>query len=1823
MLGAAKAAAQKNSFAAKWKAAIERVEQEANKDPETFKANMARLEKEWGERKDPVEQSVVHAMMGSAYRAMKWTSITDHDEETRAEFDTLSCRHFRQALSDMEVLADAKSAPYAVMLQEKGRDSELYGNDMLSVLLSFVKMQSPLDEAEDLMLQERAFRLYRQRGNLNAYAIVKMQWLEDRRQMPMKLGRLTGAQYLDSLRQLFQEVKGEEIGADVAMVYTQNVEDVDKEILFLREVIGQVTHSRRKGELKRSLDSAERPSVHVEPGAAMLANRPCEVTLRFWNCERVTLTVRQFTGWKQGADGQRTPLQTGAVVARQEVVLPIDSANAARKAQQLPVRGNGKAMLTLPAGHYVAVVEGLGDNVASEFHVSTLHMMATELGPKTWRVYVLDAETGRPQAGVKVQGRKNLPADRERTSGWESRDLTFEQVTGADGVVDVEKGLWVRAVRNEQDYTNYNHPYGAWYPGRAVAAKPSVRVLTDRGLYRPGQKVEGTVVAFTQWGDTTQVLAGERLTLTATDAQRRQVARVSLQTNEWGTASFVIDLPADCAVGRLSLLADNENGVTQHAGVEVEEYRRPTFDVCLDGPKRGQFGQTVEAVGTVQMLAGVPVQGAQVRYVVECASQVFRRWWNGYVDWEEVATGELTTNDEGQFKVPVRLSDEWLKGEHDLMRYRVTATATDQRGESHEAVWTLGVSRVGLAFHVEVSPVVDLAKQPSFTVKAYDANHEPVKTTGRWRLMCGEQQLLEDTLTTDEDIRLPRDLQQGVQYELQAFMYDHDGKVVTDQWGTVLEHAAFTPYSSDLKVTDFDRLGTAPKQRAATALTESNFLYSDSTTFVEGGTVDLYFATQATDAYIIYNVYGANGLLESHRAVTDGSIKRLRLRHRKEWGDGIVVQMLGVRDGKDVVLGLKFERAKPDKKLTLAWNTFRDKLQPGQQEQWTLTVTGKDGKTVSGAEMMAVLYDAALDRIRPHQWTFDLSFPRRVPNLRSMGMGSHTFPATFLEQSMSESGKDYVRQYDRLKAFEHDRYRYLSNRMLRTKSATADAVHEVAVGAQRASNDMAVPMAGPTLGGMLHERVVTNSMDVAEEDEELVDFDQAALRGNFAETAFFMPHLVSDAQGQVQLRFTLPESLTEWKFMGLAHTKEVDYGLLKATAVARKQFMLQPNVPRFVRWGDKAVVASSVVNQSEEAQKGKVRLRLLNAVTDSVVWTEEKPFAVGAGQTVAVAFSFEVQEAWKDLMCEVIAVSGQTSDGEKHSLPVLTTKQAVVESVPYYIMGHDDGSAVEKAVDLSQLFNDHSSTATQRTLTVEYTDNPAWMCVEALRSVKNPTEENAIDFAAALYANTRLLELMQTFPMLERYDSVADLQRRTATAQQRLTDLQQNDGGWSWFKGMESNRWVTQAVCEQLAKLPQPTEAVRWMLERGMAYLDGRELETYRQWKKQNGKMVPSDANLRYLYLSAQMPKRVVDKDVQRMRDDYLSKIAKTPRDLTIYGVANAAFALRAFGQVKSANAFVDFLKDYMVEKPGQGRFFATDAAYYSWMDYRIPTQVAAMKAIRQRDAKDAVLNDMQLWLLAQKQVQKWDNPMNTIDVVDLLLQVAPLQTFHVTAQPVLKVDGVVLQPAYGTLNNERERLEGREPRLELEGNVLAEVPSTSLQEGVRQLHVTKQTPGLSWGMAYATFVEDMDKLNAYATNELKVERKLYVQKAGSEQWKECGKKTALKVGDKVRVRHIVSADRDMDFVRLTAQHPACFEPIRQLSGYQWLGGRGGYLALHDAHFDVFFDWFTRGTATIDLEYYVTRPGEYAVGVSSVECAYAKQFGAHTGGMRISAGNGK
>ncbi|MCQ2258242.1 MAG: MG2 domain-containing protein [Bacteroidaceae bacterium] len=1781
---------------------------------------------------NPVRRSVVDAVVGYAYNKLAGSRQYYKDLESQAAFKMEAEKRIKNVLTDMDALADARGKYYKNVVMF-GTDGNLFDHDMLYVLLENVSYSSLLTGKEKTDLYNKAAQLYKKKGNMNAYGLIMANMYKHRRLVSKDEGYIDDETYVEKMRALLEEVKAQEVGADVALEIKNAIYDRDEKILFLKWAVDNVGQSKSKKALENELLRCLCPKVSVSSYKTIVGDVPFNVTLNYWNVNKASIIVRKYKVEKKGLSNK------GEVVRRYDINMGNDSVNQKRVAKGLPVEGYAEQTVSLPVGRYV--VECIGANCKSslgELCVSSMRMISFD-GMNGHDVYVVDNKTGRPLPGVTIE-RKSDDGIRYDSIGTTDKNGLFRYTAEKNN-----RYVYVRAKKSKDDFTSTDYlgspRFGDissdWDKKGSMRAFNSKKyygnIMQDRSIYRPGQKACIGCVVYSMSGDNATVIAGDSLIVKVTSPRRKVLMDKRLVTDRWGNVSFDIDFPADAEVGDWKISVSYVGGVL-NKNIRVEEYKRPTFDVtyakevktvAVDGTstRNGGFalGDSILLGGKAAMFNGVPVQGAKVSYIIECLPMS----WIRYIgDWMRVASDVVATDDDGNFQIPVKLTDKYMQSIHSFVHFRVKANVTDVAGETHEKVWTTIVSKRAFAIDVKCDKFMDIAGKHSFVVDAYDLSNLPYAAHGEFTISKAGKDLLSGEFDTNTEVVVPNDIvKAGCSYNISV-------KVADEKGYNVYGYSAFSVYDSSIEVEDMDRVGVDESRRAESDDAPDDVLYSPQTTYAENGEIDLYFSTAETDAYVYCYVYSNDTVLDRHYFVTDGLMKHFKLKHKKEWGVGINVTMVYVRNGKAFINSQKFTLEEPNKKLDVSWSSFRDNLLPGQDEKWTLHIKDKNGKPVSGASVLATMYDASLDNILPYSWNFNVPFLRETPYTLPIVTSEVHFPYINCRGSVNLNDIDDRR-------LDHFNWKFFFMPMrLRGQALMGGKSSNVAIdeALQGRVSGLAVASKAMVQNRVMFERADedVDEIDMAFIGDDAVSrkmedkFNAVSLRKDFAESAFFAPALVSGEDGNVDVSFTVPDALTQWKFMALAHTENVDYGMITGEAVTKKPFMLRPNMPRFVRWGDKVVIASAVVNQSESRHAGKVRMRLINPETEEVVLTMMKNFTVDTNKTADVNFEFTVKEGWEGMNCEIIALGDMASDGEMNYLPILTSKMELVETVPFYITGEKGGAPVDKTIDLTKMFNSNSASATKRGMKIEYTDNPSWMCIEALESVKNPETNNAIGFATSVYSNSMLLNLTEAFPVIEKYESKEEITKRVETACAKLAELQSADGGWAWFKGMTSNYYITLSVCEMLAKLhdyegEKTPQNVEKMLNSGLAYLDKVVLKDYEEMKKDKAKYYDNSV-CRYLYSSSLAADRMVSRDVVKMRNEYMKMIEDDLEDLTIYGIANISCVLRSFNRVASADRFVDFLKKYVVEKPNQGRCFTTDRALYSWMDYRIPTQVAAMNAIYKKDKNDAMLNDMQLWLIAQKQVQKWDNEINTIGVADLLLKIAPAETFHISEKPVMSVDGVAIkQFDYGTNNHQRAEFDGKESQYVLQGNVIADVPKSVIDDGTKMLKVKKQSAGISWGAVYATSLEDISKVNAYATDELKVERKLYVQRPGSDEWVEFNissseyskGKVALNIGDKVRVRTIVTADRDMDFVHVTVNVPACFEPVRQVSGYTWLGGRGGYLSNRDSHSDMYFDSFTRGTATLDTYYNIVRAGQYEFGVSSVCCEYANQFGGHTG----------
>lgn len=1356
--------------------------------------------------------------------------------------------------------------------------------------------------------------------------------------------------------------------------------------------------------------------------------------------------------------------------------------------------------------------------------------------------------------------------------------------------------------------------------------KEVLQLFTDRSIYRPGQTVYVSGLAYEMEKDSTRVLADKKYTVSLYDANNNETGKVEVWTNGFGSFSGQFVLPSPCLTGYFSLRAADTS-----VSFKVEEYKRPTFDVTFEPVKvEYQVGDSIEVAGMAKTFAGAPVQNARVHYNISRSYAWFWRFMGrGSARWE----GEAMTDADGKFTVPVHFEIDSDRRESPLWyyTYNIQADVTDGAGETQQANLSLPLGSTSMVLNMDNLPD-NWVKEKKLEIKltAMNLSGEPVDTPVTYQV---------------------------VEMEKQKDGQEKEGRKVLT--GTVEANKSFIPEAIyalpsgnyRLKLSAKDTQGrecTASKNFLLFSLNDkrppfviTDWFYQDGLEFDAASPATIYIGSSEKNVYLLYDVFAGNKRLESKRIQLSDSVISFRFPYKKEYGDGILVSMAFVKDGRLYSHNARIMKPAPEKKLQLKWTTFRDKLRPGQQEEWKLTVLYPDGRPAE-AEMLATMYDASLDKIySAHKLDFGVDF-------------HYVVPLTYWNTSYMRNAYLYV-------DFPLKRFRAVPleySELIIPSTGRMEAVVVGYGGSPRATLTGALKIRGRSAANAVmnqeavtdmvlqEEMVETSAQEKAEmgSSEELAETGDIQIRENFAETAFFYPQLRTNETGEVSISFVLPESLTRWKFMGLAHTQNVDYGKIEATATASKEFMLQPNMPRFVRVGDKANIAASLMNLSDKGVKGTVRMELFNPETEKVFYSQKQKFDMKGGETGHVNFAFEVSDKYAVMACRMVADGDTFSDGEQRYIPVLTDKQWVTETVPLNV----NGEGVH-TFSLENLFNKHSKTASEQRLTVEFTAHPAWYAVQALPVVANPQNEDALSWATAYYAhslaacivkeNPRIKQVFdswkaqggtkETFmsnlqknqelknillaetPWLTEATNEAEQKQRIATlfdlntmnsglavSVEKLRELQNGDGAWSWYKGMQGSRYVTTQVMEMLVRLnaltPQDADSrMQPMIQKGFEYLGKQAAEEYKSMKEAEKKgavgIRPSEQVLRYLYICALDGKAPVDEKVNRY---FIDKLSGEGKELTIYGKALGAIILQQAGKVAEAKLFMQSLMEYSVVTDEMGRYFDTPKARYSWFSYKIPTEVAAMEAI-QRITKDTkAIDEMKRWLLKQKQTQTWETPIATADAVYVLMATG-------TSDLLANTGGVEI-----TLGKEVIRTPADDAIGYIKKTMSGDVMN------IKKIRVDKEGAGMGWGAVYAQYLESMDQISGQG-NGLSVSRQLY---KGDEALNESA---PLKVGDKITVRLTVKADRDMDFVQIKDDRAACMEPLQAVSGFRWSNGLGYYQATKDASTQFFIDQMRKGTYVIEYQVYVNRTGEYQAGIATVQSAYAPEFGGHTGGYRV------
>ena len=1771
------------------KAELKNVQCVTSITPDSLTSELARLveQEKIAAASDPLLAAIYQSVLGNVYQ---FNSSLD---EQSAQ---ISRDYFRQSLSNPALLASHQVSEFVPLLT-KGSDSKYFNNDLLHVLGIYADDYQTLHD------------YYESVGMLDAACLTACELQRKKRKANDHYAAYSP--YLKEIDSLISRYEHAETVAELVMLryeYMEGAKDVRvaDQIKYIDEAVAKWGSWKRLNLLRNAREELTFPMFRVELGSPVSPSNKERVVkiseARHINTLKMTISRVNLTGEEEYYlyNNDTYEKVKKAIVKGSEQVFERQFVGK----ESYEIVEDSFVIPGLPVGMYLVEFNADNPKVDVErllYYVSDVYALSEGLPEQNIRFAVVNATTGQPipNASVKL----------DFNNSWGKKDpskiVTLTCDAKGEAVykqTDDTRGRYnIFAYTKEDKYCPSQNLWSGYSASRTPSDRTKASLFTDRSLYRPGQTVHVAAVLLKNvQGLMTSAVADRKITIHLDDANGKEICKEEVTTDQYGKAYADFKLPESGLTGEFQLRCDYSSYTYFH----VEEYKRPTFEVEIPEVKEEyRPGDILEVKGYAKTYSGVPVQGAQVEYTVSRRQALW--WWGRSEEAETLVEETAVTGDDGSFtvRVPFVMPDDYDPEESSYFRSRfynfvISAQVTDQGGETHEGSLSLplGTRPTVLTCSIPQKMIADSVKTISFGYRnASGANVDSEVTY----TIDGQSKKYQARTNTPVDFsKIARSLKSG----------EHVIKAVC---GTDTTEQKFVVFSLSDK---------------RPCIETHDWYYVSASEFpADGSPVYLQVGSSDPNTHVLYTIIADNKVLENGSFRLDNAIKTYKLSYKEQYGSGLLLTFAWVRDGVAYRHQTTIRRPMPDKRIHLQWTTFRDRLTPGQSEEWTLRATKPDGSPAD-VSVIASMYDHSLDQIWSHGWFFDpgitVSLPSTAWQVKDFG-----FAMAFGSQHVSTKS---VPSWD-YSSFEYDLFRFWRPRIMYHKASgmrNGRVLEEVPVMmAQESVAEMdaltrSVPAAREAIMADNAESNGVEERQNSENEGTETKGESVQLRENLSETAFFYPTLTSDADGQIAIKFTLPESVTTWRVMGLATDPEMNYGLIEDEAVAKKDVMIQPNMPRFVRVGDQASIAARIFNTSDRDLSGTARMTLVDPVTGHTVYTKSQPYQVAAGQTTGVAFDYSPEGDGTLLVCRMTAEGDGFSDGEQHYLPILPDKELVTRTYPFSQNGRQTTT-----VSLDRLFPKGISDGR---LTIEYTNNPAWLMIQTLPTLGLTNSDNAISLAASFYANSLAHYLLHLSPQtkatidswrneageensmmssLAKNEELKDLllnetpwvgdadheesQKRSlvkffdettmdlrlSKAIEKLSKLQQSDGSWSWWPGMRGSRYMTVAVSEMLVRLNQmigKQEQVSEMLTSALGYLGEQQVEEekeMRKWEKKGHQVMPSETALRTLYTFA-LDGRNLPAKVDAANAYMVDKIAKKPSEFTIYGKANSAIILAAYGKRQKASEYLKSLQEYSVMTEEMGRYFDTRKAQYSWFSYAIPTEVAAIEAIKRLQPEDTqTVDEMRRWLLQEKRTQSWDTPINTVDAVYAFLE-GHVDELGDRVETTLTIDGQALDLPEATAG-------------------LGYVKTSMTADGKQTFEAKKTSEGTSWGALYAQFmqpVKDVDKHSAgiSVTREIRSESK------------------TLHVGDKVKVRITIKADRDYDFVEVIDRRAACMEPVEQLSGYHY----GYYISPKDYTTCYYFDQLGKGTHVLETEYYIDRQGTYETGTCKVQCAYSPEYSA-------------
>lgn len=1370
--------------------------------------------------------------------------------------------------------------------------------------------------------------------------------------------------------------------------------------------------------------------------------------------------------------------------------------------------------------------------------------------------------------------------------------------------------------------------------------KRNLTILTDRSLYRPGQTVYYKAIAYQSNAQKEQVQANIDLFTNLIDANGKQIATQKLRTNEFGSAAGSFVLPVGGLNGNYRIQVDQNSTF-----FKVEAYKRPTFEVKLEKPTTElRFDDSIHVTGTVKAYAGYQIPGARISFRIKQNSHPYWRWIP-YFREKIVGTGSLITDANGQFVVsfvPRRVSDmPGIPGRQSYY-YSIEIDATDTRGETQQGSITLPISDQSLFILAEIPERVDKHKHNGFKISAETILGEKTDKIIRYRLYKTHDTNDYSENISNDSIYVNGALVREGDYFTQKEKLDlNTARLSSGRYRLVL--TTTDNREEEVRSEHIFVLYGANDRRPA--VKTYSWINESAIVMETGHTASVRFGTSVPYANVLYELIHESKVVESKWMRINNRTKTFKFRFDEEYSSGVEMRFSFIRDERLITRSVSIKEKPVEKKLTPTLTVFRDKLLPGEKATWTVTIPEEQG---SKAELLVGMYDASLDAIYAHSWTFNPNYRRPyhyTPEWNSGWQGQDVGYSYLMRPTREypEPGMNVFQLYG-LSMSQYSPIRYRRSMRIQGTGFENIVVHSVSDALQ-----------GKVAG--LEEESIEEDGDLIFQRVSSVQPPKPTIRTNFNETAFFYPQLHCDEEGNFSFSFTAPESLTRWNLKMLAHTPDLYHGQAQTEVVTTKDLMVQLNMPRFVRSSDKLVLKASVVNLVDSTLLSTVRLSLINPETNQALpGVDPIELTIEAKSTATAVWKLPALGHIDQLICRVEATAGRFSDGEQQWLMVLPDEVLVTETLPMTIKGQELKTFHFDALE------EKAAEVETRQLTLEFTSNPVWYALQALPVLSEPKNESSIDYFMAWYANAYAAQLLKQQPELveglkqllknedpaslmksplskneelkqfmlnetpwlleannetEQMRRIALLFDENQQVQQRelylkkLKELQQPSGAFTWYPGMGESRWVTQLILDRFRRIQNHTEVEKQMIEKGLAWLDSETVREFRQLpvriRNYDEIMTITPQELQYMLIRQHYSAYPLPDETKGAWNYYLEQIEEYYKTFSLFAKAQAAQILDQSGRKELSALILKSLKEMAIKSPEEGMWWSTQKGRFHWHERPLAVHTRILESFNLLTDDQEAIDAMKLWLVRQKQSQQWESTLVTLDAVAALSSTGSDWTTRPNRFRLIS-------------GNEELKIGGQSA---VTGYSKQSITADQAAKGITVAPASSNSNAPAWGAMYWQYYQKIDQLTSTGSG-MQIDKKHFLLRiVDNKRLLETLDGKTLKTGDRVVTRMVVTVDRNLEFVALKDQRSACLEPLEQLSGSAWKESVVYYRTVKDASTQYFFSHLPRGTYVFEDEYFVNNEGQFSGGAATIQCLYAPEYTATTGAGTIRVGGTK